>query len=132
MKRWCVRGCLPTDIDAGFSGQQERDRACRRSLGSADHDVEGASFGFQIAGQAADFVHRSAKGVLSNKVKLSAHPYAAVGPKGRDASASTDVTAIQELEECLLEFILKVPRSVQMEARTRTCMGKRFPQRTLC
>lgn len=64
--------------------------------------LEGASFGFQIGGQATDFVlllmnDRSAKGVLSSKVKLGADASAAAGPKGRDASAATDVTFRAEI-----------------------------------
>ena len=64
--------------------------------------LEGASFGFQIGGQATDFVlllmnDRSAKGVLSSKVKLGADVSAAAGPKGRDASAAIDVTFRAEI-----------------------------------
>jgi lipid-binding SYLF domain-containing protein len=64
--------------------------------------LEGASFGFQIGGQATDFVlllmnDRSAKGVLSSKVKLGADASAAAGPKGRDTSAATDATLRAEI-----------------------------------
>lgn len=64
--------------------------------------LEGASFGLQIGGQATDFVlllmnDRSAKGVLSSKVKLGADASAAAGPKGRDASAASDVTLRAEI-----------------------------------
>ena len=64
--------------------------------------LEGASFGFQLGGQATDFVlllmnERSAKGVLSSKVKLGADASAAAGPKGRDTSAATDVTMRAEI-----------------------------------
>jgi SH3 domain-containing YSC84-like protein 1 len=59
--------------------------------------LEGGSFGLQIGGQATDFVlllmdDRSAKGVLSSKVKLGADASAAAGPKGRDTAAATDAT----------------------------------------
>src|ERR1700674_393497 len=59
--------------------------------------LEGGSIGFQIGGQATDFVllvmnPRGAKSILSSKVKLGADASAAAGPKGRDASASTDAT----------------------------------------
>jgi lipid-binding SYLF domain-containing protein len=40
---------------------------------------------------------RSAKGVLSSKVKLGADASAAAGPKGRDTSAATDVTLRAEI-----------------------------------
>ena len=64
--------------------------------------LEGGSFGFQIGGQATDFVllvmnPRGAKGILTSKVKLGADASAAAGPKGRDASAETDVTARAEI-----------------------------------
>lgn len=58
--------------------------------------LEGGSFGFQIGGQATDFVilvmnTRGADSLLSSKVKLGADASAAAGPKGRDAQANTDV-----------------------------------------
>lgn len=64
--------------------------------------LEGGSFGFQLGGQATDFVllvmnERGATGILSSKVKLGADASAAAGPKGRDASAETDVTARAEI-----------------------------------
>jgi SH3 domain-containing YSC84-like protein 1 len=64
--------------------------------------LEGASIGFQLGGQATDFVllvmnPRGAKSILSSKVKLGADASAAAGPKGRDASASTDVTLRAEV-----------------------------------
>jgi len=64
--------------------------------------LEGGSFGLQLGGQATDFVllimnPRGAKAILSNKVKLGADAAAAAGPKGRDASADTDVTLRAEI-----------------------------------
>lgn len=64
--------------------------------------LEGGSFGLQIGGQATDFVlllmsDRSAKGVLTSKVKLGADASAAAGPKGRDAAAATDATMRAEI-----------------------------------
>lgn len=64
--------------------------------------LEGASFGFQIGAQATDFVllvtnPHGANAILSSKVKLGADASAAAGPKGRDASAETDVTARAEI-----------------------------------
>ncbi|MGH9774320.1 MAG: lipid-binding SYLF domain-containing protein [Candidatus Acidiferrales bacterium] len=58
--------------------------------------LEGASVGFQIGGQATDFVilvvnTRGAKSLLSSKVKIGADASAAAGPKGRDAEADTDI-----------------------------------------
>ena len=64
--------------------------------------LEGGSFGFQLGGQATDFVllimnPRGAKAILSSKVKLGADMAAAAGPKGRDAAADTDVTLRAEI-----------------------------------
>src|SRR5579863_7766560 len=64
--------------------------------------LEGASFGFQLGGQATDFVllvmnARGANAILSSKVQLGAGMSAAAGPKGRDANASTDATMRAEI-----------------------------------
>lgn len=64
--------------------------------------LEGASVGFQLGGQATDFVllvmnDRGASGILSSKVKLGADASAAAGPKGRDAEADTDATMRAEI-----------------------------------
>jgi SH3 domain-containing YSC84-like protein 1 len=64
--------------------------------------LEGGSFGFQLGGQATDFVllvmnTRGASAILHNKVKLGADMAAAAGPKGRDAAAATDVTLRAEI-----------------------------------
>jgi lipid-binding SYLF domain-containing protein len=59
--------------------------------------LEGGSFGFQIGGEATDFVllimnERGATGILSSRVKLGADASVAAGPLGRTASAETDAT----------------------------------------
>jgi lipid-binding SYLF domain-containing protein len=64
--------------------------------------LEGGSFGFQIGGQATDFVllvmnERGARGILTSKVKLGADASIAAGPVGRDASAETDATLRAEI-----------------------------------
>src|ERR1700691_1166684 len=64
--------------------------------------LEGGSFGFQIGGEATDFVllvmnERGARGILSSKVKLGADASVAVGPVGRTASAETDATLRADL-----------------------------------
>ena len=64
--------------------------------------LEGGSVGFQIGGQATDFVllvmnPRGAHSILSSKVKLGADASAAAGPKGRTANASTDATLRAEI-----------------------------------
>ena len=64
--------------------------------------LEGGGIGFQLGGQATDFVllvmnKRGASAILSSKVKLGADASAAAGPKGRNASADTDVTMRAEI-----------------------------------
>ena len=64
--------------------------------------LEGGSVGFQIGGQATDFVllvmnDRGANGILSSKVKLGGDASVAAGPVGRDASAETDVSMRAEI-----------------------------------
>ncbi len=64
--------------------------------------LEGGSFGFQIGGQATDFVllvmnESGASGILASKVKLGADASVAAGPVGRDASADTDATLRAEI-----------------------------------
>jgi lipid-binding SYLF domain-containing protein len=64
--------------------------------------LEGASIGFQLGGQATDYVllvmnDRGASSVLSSKVKLGADASAAAGPKGRTAGAATDIVMQAEL-----------------------------------
>jgi lipid-binding SYLF domain-containing protein len=64
--------------------------------------LEGGSVGFQIGGQATDFVllvmnPRGAHSMLNSKVKLGADASAAAGPKGRTASAETDATLRAEV-----------------------------------
>jgi SH3 domain-containing YSC84-like protein 1 len=61
----------------------------------AMYALEGASVGFQIGGEATDFVFllmndRAASSLLHSKVKLGADASAAAGPKGRSAEADSD------------------------------------------
>jgi lipid-binding SYLF domain-containing protein len=64
--------------------------------------LEGASAGFQLGGQATDFVllivnPKGIDSILKSKVKLGADAAAAAGPKGRDAQAATDVLMHAEI-----------------------------------
>jgi SH3 domain-containing YSC84-like protein 1 len=64
--------------------------------------LEGASIGFQLGGQATDFVllvmnPAGARSLLSSKVKLGADASAAAGPKGRTAEGATDVVMTAEI-----------------------------------
>lgn len=64
--------------------------------------LEGANIGFQLGGQATDFVllvmnPKGANSILSSKVKLGADASAAAGPKGRTAAADTDIVMKAEV-----------------------------------
>ena len=64
--------------------------------------LEGANIGFQIGGQATDYVllvmnPKGANSILSSKVKLGADASAAAGPKGRTAAADTDIVMRAEI-----------------------------------
>jgi lipid-binding SYLF domain-containing protein len=64
--------------------------------------LEGGNIGFQLGGQATDFVllvmnPRGARSLFKSKVKLGADAAAAAGPKGRSAEAATDVVMKAEI-----------------------------------
>jgi lipid-binding SYLF domain-containing protein len=64
--------------------------------------LEGANIGFQLGGQATDFVllvmnPRGAISILNSKVKLGGEASAAAGPKGRSAAADTDIVMRAEI-----------------------------------
>jgi lipid-binding SYLF domain-containing protein len=64
--------------------------------------LEGGSIGFQIGGEATDFVllvmnPRGAHSMLKSKVKLGGDASVAAGPKGRTASAESDATLRAEV-----------------------------------
>jgi lipid-binding SYLF domain-containing protein len=103
---------LPSVLKAAFIVGASYGRGVMTCRGGAKFDgrwgaptmmaLEGGSFGLQIGGQATDFVlllmnDRSAKGVLTSKVKLGADASAAAGPVGRNASAATDATLRAEI-----------------------------------
>jgi len=61
----------------------------------AMYRLEGASIGFQLGGQATDFLllimnPKGVQSLLKSKVKLGADAAVAAGPKGRAAMAATD------------------------------------------
>lgn len=64
--------------------------------------LEGGSIGFQIGGEATDFVllvmnEQGAKSVMTSKVKLGGDASVAAGPVGRATSAETDVVMKAEI-----------------------------------
>jgi SH3 domain-containing YSC84-like protein 1 len=68
----------------------------------AMYALEGGSIGFQIGGEATDFIFlvmndRGANSLLHSKVKLGADISAAAGPVGRSASADTDAYMRSEI-----------------------------------
>ena len=68
----------------------------------AMYALEGGSVGFQIGGEATDFVilvmnNRGVESLLSSKVQLGGDASIAAGPKGRTASADTDAYMRAEL-----------------------------------
>jgi lipid-binding SYLF domain-containing protein len=94
---------FPSTVSGGFIiggkyGQgiiMVRDKAGKWSP-PAIFTIAGGSFGWQIGGQATDFVllvmnRRSLDGILQGKFKLGADASVAAGPVGRAAEASTDI-----------------------------------------
>jgi lipid-binding SYLF domain-containing protein len=68
----------------------------------AMYALEGGNIGFQLGGQATDFVllvmnPSGARSLLKSKVKLGADAAAAAGPKGRSAQAATDIVMRAEV-----------------------------------
>jgi lipid-binding SYLF domain-containing protein len=64
--------------------------------------LEGVSIGFQLGGEATDFVllvmnPKGAESLLHSKVKLGADASAAAGPKGRTAEGATDIVMNAEI-----------------------------------
>ena len=68
----------------------------------AMYALEGVNIGFQLGGEATDFVllvmnPKGAHSLLTSKVKLGGDASAAAGPKGRSAEAATDVVMNAEI-----------------------------------
>jgi lipid-binding SYLF domain-containing protein len=68
----------------------------------AMYALEGGNIGFQLGGQATDFVllvmnPRGAESLMGSKVKLGADAAAAAGPKGRSAEGATDIVMRAEI-----------------------------------
>jgi lipid-binding SYLF domain-containing protein len=87
------RGALICRSGAGYKGPWGT---------PAMYALEGGNIGFQLGAQATDFVllimnDKGAKSILNSKVKLGADASAAAGPKGRTASASTDIVMKAEI-----------------------------------
>lgn len=103
---------LPSVLKAAFGVGASYGRGIMTCRGGANwngpwtapamYRLEGGSFGFQIGGQATDFVllimnAKGATSLMGSKVKLGADAAAAAGPKGRDLAAATDVTMRAEI-----------------------------------
>ncbi len=68
----------------------------------AFYALEGGNIGFQLGGEATDFIllvmnPQGARSLFRSKVKLGADASAAAGPKGRSAEAATDVVMKAEI-----------------------------------
>jgi lipid-binding SYLF domain-containing protein len=68
----------------------------------AMYALEGDSIGMQLGGESTDLIllvmnRKGAASILSSKIKLGGDASAAAGPKGRDASASTDAWMSAEI-----------------------------------
>src|SRR5580658_4084191 len=93
----------------------------------AMYALEGVSIGFQLGGQATDFVllvmnPRGARSLLSSKVKLGADASAAAGPKGRTAEGATDA--------CLPEYRSKAQPCDPTAAPMKISMARSWMPRT--
>ena len=78
------------------------DFSSARGAAPSMYALEGGSVGFQIGGEATDFIflvmtEHGANNLLKDKVKLGADISAAAGPVGRDASADTDASLRAEI-----------------------------------
>lgn len=95
---------FPSTISAAFGiggqyGQgiiMARDEKSGKWMPPAIFTIAGASLGFQIGGQATDYVllimnRRSIDGILQGKFKLGVDANVAAGPVGRSAQAATDI-----------------------------------------
>src|SRR5215469_13652838 len=87
------RGAMSCRSGANFTGPWSA---------PAMYALEGISFGFQIGGQATDFVllvtnPHGVEMLLKSKAKLGGDASAAAGPVGRDAEAATDVALHAEI-----------------------------------
>lgn len=99
-----------TKVAIGIGGSYGRGALVCRSGASFDgpwgnpamYALEGGSFGLQLGAQSTDLVllvmnTRGLDALLGSKVKLGANMSAAAGPKGRDATASTDASMRAEM-----------------------------------
>jgi lipid-binding SYLF domain-containing protein len=103
---------LPSVLKAAFIVGGSYGRGVMTCRGGADFKgpwgaptmmaLEGGSFGFQVGGQATDFVlllmnQRAASSILYSKVKLGGDASISAGPVGRSATAETDATMRAEV-----------------------------------
>jgi lipid-binding SYLF domain-containing protein len=87
------RGAISCRTGANFTGSWSA---------PAMFALEGANIGFQLGGQATDFVllvmnPKGANSILGSKVKLGADAAATAGPKGRAVGAQTDIVMKAEI-----------------------------------
>ncbi|MEI8350225.1 MAG: lipid-binding SYLF domain-containing protein [Candidatus Omnitrophota bacterium] len=104
LKKCSAIAIFPSTVSAGFGiggkyGQgilMVRSEKTKQWSSPAFFTLAGGSIGWQIGGQATDFVllvmnQRSVDGILQGKFKLGADAAVSAGPVGRNAEAATDV-----------------------------------------
>ncbi len=104
LKNCSAIAIFPSTISAGLGiggkyGQgiiMVRDAKTKAWSSPAIFTIAGGSIGFQIGGQATDFVllvmnRRSVDGLLQGKFKLGADAAVSAGPVGRNAEAAADI-----------------------------------------
>ena len=104
LKKCEAIGVFPSTVSGGFMvggrfGQGiiiTRDPETRKWTAPAFFTIGGASFGFQIGGQATDLVfvvttRRGINSLVNDKVTLGTDAAVAAGPLGRKAEVATDV-----------------------------------------
>lgn len=87
------KGAMVCRSGSGFDGP---------SGAPAMYRLAGGNIGFQLGGQATDFIFlvmnpKGVRSLLKSKVKLGVDASAAAGPKGRTTGASTDATMSAEI-----------------------------------
>jgi lipid-binding SYLF domain-containing protein len=94
--------------------------------------LEGVGIGFQLGGQATDFVllvvnPKGAESLLGSKVKLGVDASAAAGPKGRTAEGATDIVMKAEI----LSYSGTGACSPESHSKVRLCAPTAAPTRKL-
>ena len=134
MGKDCGRGAMVCRTGKEFNG---------RWGAPAMYALEGDSLGMQIGGESTDLIllvmnQKGAASILSSKIKLGGDASAAAGPKGRNASANTDLWMRAEILSYSLPvgylpaFPSKVPLCVQTTKPTSESTTAKSQQEQSC